>query len=737
MKKNINIKTESKNILNDKRNFNKIEEKNEIPEVDGKSVDDGSNIIEDLSPYENSEQVRIEDNNNTNKNTKRTNGLSSKTLGITILILIFAVISVGLYSPLKSIILKESDADRYIGSYDFAFLISDLIKHIDRTEFQNKHSYTDRYNDMINIKYFIKNTDTDKHVTNIPDFGYYTLEKEISDSRFYMNMHIDKEGNPTISHLKAVNFNRSSFWDSLKNDYMNERNLTDESAYPGEMDIQIIVPEKISSKSDVFTRNMKSYYLQWNIMLIITIGGIGILILIITAFAIPYSTQKKAGIVNLFNNMYLELKILLWFCILMLNFGVINITSHNAPRFFHFDLTEIIYDANAYFYLIGIPVAFTLYYMIYLNVCYIKYIYYNGFVDGFIKNTMIGKLFFHSAQKVKGFVESIIDAAETKEQIKKLSVLLGGNLLILIVMPAIYPFGWMVAVGYTIFLFNYLMKVLKKIRLLNKASSDLSQGNFEIMLPEDMGILSPFALNLNNIKDGFKIAIEKEIKSQDMKTELITNVSHDLKTPLTSIITYVDLLKNEDLSVEKRTEYIDVIDKKSKRLKTLIDDLFDISRASSGNIELSLESLDVVALLRQTLGELEERIIKSSLQFKINLPESKITCQLDGRKTYRVFENIISNILKYSLENSRVYIDAEEKENDISFIFRNISSYEMNFNSTDITERFIRGDESRNTDGSGLGLAISKSLIELQKGTLDIIVDGDLFKLIATFPKSL
>lgn len=274
------------------------------------------------------------------------------------------------------------------------------------------------------------------------------------------------------------------------------------------------------------------------------------------------------------------------------------------------------------------------------------------------------------------------------------------------------------------------------MRFLNEASSILSKGNFDISLPEDMGILSPFSKNLNNIKDGFKIAIDKEVKSQSMKTELITNVSHDLKTPLTSIITYIDLLKADGVKPEVQKEYLDVLDKKSKRLKTLIDDLFDISRATSGNIELYLEKLDVIALLRQTLGELEERIVKSSLQFKINLPESKITCQLDGRKTYRVFENIISNILKYSLENSRVYIDTSEDDKNISIIFKNIASYEMNFNSTDIMDRFIRGDASRSMDGSGLGLAIAKSLIELQGGSLDIIVDGDLFKLLAILPKT-
>ena len=231
------------------------------------------------------------------------------------------------------------------------------------------------------------------------------------------------------------------------------------------------------------------------------------------------------------------------------------------------------------------------------------------------------------------------------------------------------------------------------------------------------------------------MAIDKEIKSQHMKTELISNVSHDLKTPLTSIITYVDLLKCEDLNDESRKEYIDILDKKSKRLQILIEDLFEASKASSGNIDLQLEQIDVIALLRQTLGELEEKIDDSSLQMKINLTENKIICELDGRRTYRIFENIIGNILKYALENSRVYIDIIESEKEVSLIFKNISAYEMNFDSSEITERFTRGDISRNTEGSGLGLSIAKSLVELQGGSLMVNIDGDLFKVTISFPK--
>jgi signal transduction histidine kinase len=324
----------------------------------------------------------------------------------------------------------------------------------------------------------------------------------------------------------------------------------------------------------------------------------------------------------------------------------------------------------------------------------------------------------------------------TKKHKEKLLSLLLINFVVLILINLVGSgLGILLIIGYTVLLFNYGVELLEKVRALNAASRQLSTGNFDVTLPEDMGILSSFAKNLNNIKEGFKVAVEQEVKSQNMKTQLISNVSHDLKTPLTSIITYVDLLKKEDIDQETLREYIDILDRKSKRLQVLIDDLFEASKASTGDIELHLENLDVVALLRQTLGEMEEKINQSTLKIRVNLPDHKIICNLDGARTYRVFENILSNILKYSLQNTRVYIDAVEDEKNVSLIFKNISAYEMNFDPSEITERFMRADQSRNTEGSGLGLAISKSLVELQDGTIDIDIDGDLFKLTVTFPK--
>lgn len=224
------------------------------------------------------------------------------------------------------------------------------------------------------------------------------------------------------------------------------------------------------------------------------------------------------------------------------------------------------------------------------------------------------------------------------------------------------------------------------------------------------------------------------MKSERLKTELITNVSHDIRNPLTSIITYVDLLKHEKDQV-KASEYLEVLDQKAQRLKLLTDDLFEASKASSGNIPVQLDKIDIVSLITQGLGEVNDKIEAMDLNIKLNHPDYKVYVTADGKLLWRSIENILSNIFKYALERSRVYIDIEDMDNEIRISFKNISAYELNITADELMERFKRGDESRNSQGSGLGLSIARNLIELQKGRFTIHVDGDLFKAIINLPK--
>lgn len=280
-----------------------------------------------------------------------------------------------------------------------------------------------------------------------------------------------------------------------------------------------------------------------------------------------------------------------------------------------------------------------------------------------------------------------------------------------------------IVTGYTINRLAYIDEIIEGTEKIK--NGDI---NHKIKL-RDNNSLTILAENINNLSDGLENAIEETLKSERMKTELITNVSHDLKTPLTSIINYVDLIKKEEnVQPEHLNDYINILDNKSKRLKNLIEDLFEASKASSGNIDLNIEKLDLNQLLRQSIGENEEKLIESNLSLKLNIPKEPVYINCDGRRMYRVFENLLVNISKYSHENTRVYVDMVVNENQVFVSMKNISAYELNFEASEILERFKRGDLARNTEGSGLGLAIARDLVQLQGGKLGVQIDGDLFK---------
>lgn len=274
---------------------------------------------------------------------------------------------------------------------------------------------------------------------------------------------------------------------------------------------------------------------------------------------------------------------------------------------------------------------------------------------------------------------------------------------------------------------SYLIKETKKI-----SDGDLTHKINETEVTPSMRILSKY---INNISDGLSNAVEEKLKSERLKTELITNVSHDIKTPLTSIINYVDLLKKEQLENETAIQYIEVLDSKSQRLKTLIEDLVEASKASSGAITLHMQKINLVELIKQTLGEFEDRLTQRKLEIDLSDVEVPLYIYADGRSTFRILENILSNVNKYAMQGTRVYIDLEADEEQVSVSVKNISATRLNISSDELMERFVRGDLSRNTEGTGLGLSIAQSLASLQNGTFSIVLDGDLFKTILTFPR--
>lgn len=314
------------------------------------------------------------------------------------------------------------------------------------------------------------------------------------------------------------------------------------------------------------------------------------------------------------------------------------------------------------------------------------------------------------------------------------------NFFVLLVITWLWYYGVFALLVYSVLLFLFLRKYFEDIRrkymLLQESTNQLAAGNLDVEIEGDFGIYNPVKEDLKKIQDGFQKAVQKEVKSERMKTELITNVSHDLKTPLTAIITYVDLLKNEQ-DEQKRKEYLEILERKSQRLKVLIEDLFEISKAASKNVTLNLMNVDIVGLLKQAVFEQEDKIKASNLKFRWRLPEGKVVMALDSQKTYRIFENLVVNITKYALPGTRAYVDMEVSDKEVAVTMKNVSATELDFNTDEITDRFVRGDTSRNTEGSGLGLAIVKSFTELQRGTLEITTEADLFKICVRLPRRL
>lgn len=339
-------------------------------------------------------------------------------------------------------------------------------------------------------------------------------------------------------------------------------------------------------------------------------------------------------------------------------------------------------------------------------------------------------------RKVKSFfrlcIVTLDDIDLTDPSDRIIFKVLGLNFVIVFLCCVLWYFGVAALLLYTLILFfilkKYVRNIKEKYHILLGAARKLANGDLQAEITEDTGIFEPLTEELNKVQAGFSKAVEAEIRSQNMKTELITNVSHDLKTPLTAIITYVNLLKDENITEEERKNYINILDRKSLRLKQLIEDLFEISKAASGNIKVEKKMLNVTELVKQAAFEMEDRLAEAKIECRISVPEREIMMELDGEKTYRCLENLLINVSKYGMSGTRAYLTLSEKNNIVEIVVKNISAEELTMDVGELTERFIRGDKSRNTEGSGLGLAIVKSFVELQGGRFWIEADGDLFK---------
>ena len=301
-----------------------------------------------------------------------------------------------------------------------------------------------------------------------------------------------------------------------------------------------------------------------------------------------------------------------------------------------------------------------------------------------------------------------------------------------------YPFKGSIFMIIVLFLtMIYGAKKTLDITVVNEALKRVNEGNLQDdIILDGSPAIRELAHNINLIKAGYKEILEEGVRSEKLKTELISNVSHDLKTPLTSIINYVNIIKSKDITEEERSDYIEILEKKSLKLKSLIEDLFEMSKINSGKLKLNKELIDILALVHQGVGEYSTLYEEKNIRFKVTCDEDAVYMELDGKMMSRAIENLIINSIKYSLENTRVYIDIEKDNEFVTISMKNIANYDMDFNEEEMFERFARGDKSRNSkiEGSGLGLAITKSIIELHGGIIKIRREGDMFKIYLNLP---
>lgn len=363
----------------------------------------------------------------------------------------------------------------------------------------------------------------------------------------------------------------------------------------------------------------------------------------------------------------------------------------------------------------------------------IKYMLTSGFCRYWKEDSLIGSICGNVKRRFEKLSE--VDLSDKTDTVLLKYVLI--QMVIVGVIACFWSFGIVLSVLYSVLLFFYIRKKLKKVQkdyqVLLKEAHQLADGRFDEELTQDVGIFNALGDELKNVRIGFEKAVSEEIKSQNMKTELISNVSHDLKTPLTGIKNYAELLGQDNVSGQDKQVYLENLQHYIDRLNNLIEDLFEVSKVNSGNIELNPVELNVVALIQQAQAETEDLLKQKNLTVILDAPENGIVQALDGDKTYRIFENLFTNIAKYTLPGTRVYVSATAQPDYTEITFKNISEAQMNFTPEEIVERFVRGDKSRHESGSGIGLAIVKNFTEVQNGTFSIEIDGDLFKAVVRF----
>lgn len=566
--------------------------------------------------------------------------------------------------------------------------------------------------------------------------NHFDEESNAKNALFYGELTYDENGNLRQSgNMDVTEFSFLSLYnfytlDGIVSNLMTDYDEDVELNPPTDLKVTLFIPKEMKTGGLVYTSVYNDSVWVPFVLLALLISSfvIGVYLLLIS-WKILAKTQFFKTILSWkaeFNIFFFGTLTILVISVCMYIMGV-TINDILLPAMVRYGLPA----AGVWVNIINFCLFFLSLFFIGIDIYYVKYSLCSGFVRFLKEDTWLGNRIMELYGGIKDLSNYDLD-----QKIK--SLILKGVLLntVLMFLCALF-WGWLLVLIYGvvsyIFLLHQAQRIVKEYDKLLVRLDRIAQGDFKVDDQYQTSILPSLQEKLDTVQEDFEEAVKERVRSQNLRTELITNVSHDLKTPLTGIKSYLELLNDSQLSAEDKEEYLIRLNQYTDRLSKLIEDLFEVSKANSGNIQLETQNVDIVSLVEQVLVENETMLEKKGLSPVIRKPEEPILCLLDGDKTVRIFENLLSNVAKYALENTRVFVTMEKNQDTVDIMIQNISKTPLDFDPHDITERFVRADQSRHEEGSGLGLAIVKSFCEIQNGSFTVQLDGDVFKAIVSF----
>ena len=566
--------------------------------------------------------------------------------------------------------------------------------------------------------------------------NHFTEDTNSKNALFYGELTYDENGNLKQSgNMDVTEFSFLSLYNfytlnGIVSELMNDPDQDVKLNPPTNLKVTLFIPKEMKAGGLVYTSVYNDSVWVPFVLLAFVISAF---IIGVYLFLVSWKTLAKTQLLKTILSWKAEFNIFFFGTLTILIVSIciyimgVTINDILLPAMVRYGLPA----AGVWVNVINFSLFFLSLFFIGIDIYYVKYSLCSGFVRFLKEDTWIGNRIVELYAGIKDLSNYDLD-----QKIKNL--ILKGVLLntALMFLCALF-WGWLFVLIYGvvsyIFLLHQAQRIVKEYDKLLVRLDRIAQGDFKVDEQYQTSILPSLQEKLDTVQEDFEEAVKERVRSQNLRTELITNVSHDLKTPLTGIKNYLELLNDPQLSTEDKEEYLVRLNQYTDRLSKLIEDLFEVSKANSGNINLETQNVDIVSLVEQVVVENETMLEKKGLSSVIRKPQEPIICLLDGNKTVRIFENLLSNVAKYALENTRVFVTIEKNQDQVDITIQNISKTPLDFDPQDITERFVRADQSRHEEGSGLGLAIVKSFCEIQNGGFTVQLDGDVFKAIVSF----